>query len=104
VEFYMRTADGHEPNLELIRAKVHGGKRSLENLDQLFGQKQATGRVILPMLRWEIAKGVYRFTVYHSLDPGEYAVAEALESGGTNVYLWDFGVDPGEAAAKPVTK
>jgi hypothetical protein len=104
VEFYMRTADGHEPNLELIRAKVHGGKRSLENLDQLFGQKQATGRVILPMLRWEIAKGVYRFTVYHSLDPGEYAVAEALESGGTNVYLWDFGVDPGEAAAKPETK
>jgi hypothetical protein len=104
VEFYMRTADGHEPNLELIRAKVHGGKRSLENLDQLFGQKQATGRIILPMLRWEIAKGVYRFTVYHSLDSGEYAVAEAVESGGTNVYLWDFGVDPGEATAKPITK
>ena len=104
VEFYMRTADGHEPNLELIRAKIHGGKRSLENLDQLFGQKQATGRIILPMLRWEIAKGVYRFTVYHSLDPGEYAVAEAVESGGTNVYLWDFGVDPGEPAAKSEAK
>jgi hypothetical protein len=104
VEFYMRTADGHEPNLELIRAKIHSGKRSLENLDQLFGQKQATGRIILPMLRWEIAKGVYRFTVYHSLDPGEYAVAEAVESGGTNVYLWDFGVDPGEPAAKSEAK
>jgi len=104
VEFYMRTADGHEPNLELIRAKIHGGKRSLENLDQLFGQKQATGRIILPMLRWEIAKGVYRFTVYHSLDPGEYAVAEAVESGGTNVYLWDFGVDSGAEAPKPEAK
>src|SRR5277367_1065705 len=104
VEFYMRTADGHEPNLELIRAKIHGSKRSLENLDQLFGQKQATGRIILPMLRWEIAKGVYRFTVYHSLDAGEYAVAEAIESGGTNVYLWDFGVDPGAEVPKPETK
>jgi hypothetical protein len=104
VEFYMRTADAHEPNLELLRAKVHGGKRSLENLDQLFGQKQASGRTALPMLRWELAKGVYRFTVYHSLDPGEYAVAEAVESGGTNVYLWDFGVDPEAAAPKSETK
>jgi hypothetical protein len=98
VEFYMRTADGHEPNLELIRAKVHGGKRALENLDQLFGQKQASGRIALPLLRWEIAKGVYRYTVYQSLEPGEYAVAETIESGGTQVYLWDFGVDPGPEA------
>src|ERR1700722_6654892 len=101
VEFYMRTADGHEPNLELIRAKVHGGKRALENLDQLFGQKQASGRIALPLLRWEIARGVYRYTVYQSLEPGEYAVAETIESGGTQVYLWDFGVDPGAAEAKP---
>jgi hypothetical protein len=56
------------------------------------------------MLRWEIAKGVYRFTVYHSLDPGEYAVAEAVESGGTNVYLWDFGVDPSAEAPKSEAK
>jgi hypothetical protein len=100
LEFYMRTADGHEPNLELIRAKVHGGKRSLENLDQLFGQKQASGRIALPMLRWEIAKGVYRYTIYAPLEPGEYAVAETIESGGTNVFLWDFGVDSGTTEAK----
>jgi hypothetical protein len=104
VEFYMRTADAHEPNLELLRAKVHGGKRALENLDQLFGQKGASGRITVPMLRWEVAKGVYRFTVYHSLDPGEYAVAEAVESGGTNVYLWDFGVDPDPSAPKLAPK
>ena len=35
-EFYMRTADGREPQLDLIRAKVKGDKRDLENLDELF--------------------------------------------------------------------
>jgi hypothetical protein len=104
VEFYMRTADAREPNLDLIRAKVHGDKRSVENLDELFNQKGASGRVVLPLLRWEVAPGVYRFTLYQTLDPGEYAVAEAIESGGTNVYLWDFGVDPGTPALKPEKK
>jgi hypothetical protein len=101
LEFYMRTADGHEPNLELIRAKVHGGKRSLENLDQLFGQKQASGRIALPLLRWEIARGVYRYTIYQSLEPGEYALVETIEKDGTNVFLWDFGVDTATTAVKP---
>jgi hypothetical protein len=104
VEFYMRTADAHEPNLELIRARVHGDKRSVENLDELFNQKGASGRILLPLLRWEVAPGVYRFTLYQTLDPGEYAVAEAIESGGTNVYLWDFGVDPGTPNSTPAKK
>jgi hypothetical protein len=104
VEFYMRTADAHEPNLELIRAKVHGDKRSVENLDELFNQRGASGRILLPLLRWEVAHGVYRFTLYQTLDPGEYAVAEAIESGGTNVYLWDFGVDRGTPNSTPAKK
>jgi len=104
VEFYMRTADAQEPSLDLVRAKVHGGKRSIENLDQLFGEKEATGRILVPLLRWEIARGVYRFTIEQALDPGEYAVVQAVESGGTNVYLWDFGVDPGISGPKQETK
>ncbi|MFY9801732.1 MAG: hypothetical protein WA211_07415 [Candidatus Acidiferrales bacterium] len=102
IEFYMRTADGREPDLDLLRAKIHGGQRDLENLDQLFKQEATTGKVALPIQRWQIAQGVYRFTLGQDVEPGEYAIAEVVQGGTTSLYFWDFGVDPGAAtAAKP---
>jgi hypothetical protein len=102
IEFYMRTADGREPDLDLLRAKIHGDKRDLENLDQLFKQEAATGRVALPIQRWQIAQGVYRFTLGQDVEPGEYAIAEIVQGGETSLYFWDFGVDPaGSVPAKP---
>jgi hypothetical protein len=92
-EFYMRTADGREPQLDLIRAKVHGDKRDLENLDELFKETAATGKISIPIQRWEIAHGVYRFTLGTNLEPGEYAMAEIVQGGATSLYFWDFGVD-----------
>src|SRR5580698_8614298 len=96
-EFYMRTADGREPQLDLIRAKVKGDKRDLENLDELFKEQAATGKISIPIQRWEIAHGVFRFTLGASLEPGEYAMAEVVQGGATSLYFWDFGVD-GNAA------
>ena len=98
IEFYMRTADGREPNLDLLRAKVHNDKRDLENLDQLFHEEAATGRIALPIQRWEIAQGVYRFTLAQDLEPGEYAIAEVVQGGETSLYFWDFGVDAGSGS------
>jgi hypothetical protein len=92
-EFYMRTADGREPQLDLIRAKVHGDKRDLENLDELFNEHAATGKISIPIQRWEITHGVYRFTLSANLEPGEYAMAEIVQGGATSLYFWDFGVD-----------
>ncbi len=92
-EFYMRTADGREPQLDLIRAKVKGDKRDLENLDELFKTQAMTGLISIPIQRWEIAHGVYRFTLGASLEPGEYAMAEVVPGGATSLYFWDFGVD-----------
>jgi hypothetical protein len=102
-EFYMRTADGREPQLDLIRAKVRGDKRDLENLDELFKEQASTGKISIPIQRWEIAHGVYRFTLGASLEPGEYAMAEIVQGGATSLYFWDFGVDGNPAPAASST-
>lgn len=100
-EFYMRTADGREPELELLRAKVKGDERYLENLDALFKEQGTTGQTTVLMQRWLLAPGVYRFTLEQHLDLGEYALAEIVKGGGTNLYFWDFGMDAAPAEAPP---
>jgi hypothetical protein len=98
-EFYMRTADLREPDMLLIRAKVQGDTRQIENVDTYFGAVNKTKRNEILAERWQIAKGVYRFTISESLAPGEYVFTELVKGQGTNLYVWDFGVD---VATKPV--
>ena len=93
-EFYMRTADGRQPDMELIRAKEHGGNRQIENVDELFGEQQASGHTI-SMQHWEVANGVHRFTLSQPLPPGEYAIAEIIRDEGTSLFVWDFGIEEG---------
>ncbi|HEV3255163.1 MAG TPA: hypothetical protein VG033_12200 [Candidatus Acidoferrales bacterium] len=96
-EFYMRTADEREPQLELVRAKVHGNWRIVEHLDS-YRSEHSEQRDTVAVQRWEVAKGVYRLTLSQALEPGEYALAEIVVGEGMNLYLWDFGID----AAAPV--
>lgn len=96
-EFYLRTKDAREPKIELIRAKPHGDARLIEHLDELLGEK-AEVRDSIPMQKWEMAQGVYRFTLSHPLTPGEYAVAQIIEEEGVTMYVWDFGVEAGPPA------
>jgi hypothetical protein len=97
LEFYMRTKDGHTPDVVLIHARVHGGVRRIENLDHLFGGEMAQ-RDTLPIERWELVKGVTRLTLSQTLAPGEYAVAEIVRGSEEDLYVWDFGIDAAPAA------
>jgi hypothetical protein len=88
------------PEVELVRAKVSGGKRQLETIRSLFGQELSTERNSISIERWEVARDVYRFTLSEPLPPGEYALAEILPDG-MNVFVWDFGVDAPAQAKSP---
>lgn len=91
-EFYFRTEDLAEPEIELVVAHVRGDKRHVENIDRLFGQQSFKGKSI-PIQEWQVARGLYRFTLGQSLAPGEYALLQFSPKEGLNLLLWDFGVD-----------
>jgi len=102
-EFYVRTGDAHEPEMQLIHTKVKGYSRFVENIDTLFKEETAKAAT-LPMQRWLIAYGVYRFTLGEQLAPGEYVLAELVQTDNISVYVWDFGVDASGPAAAPKSK
>jgi hypothetical protein len=95
-EFYMRTKQEGDPDLQLVPAKPHGDSRQIANIDELFRMQDAAIKPLLTQ-RWEVAKGVYRFTLGQTLTPGEYALIEVIpgktELEQVSVYVWDFGVD-----------
>ncbi len=98
-EFYLRTAETAEPEVELIVARVQGNKRHVENIDTLFGDQEHKGKTI-SLQEWRVADGLYRFTLGQPLTPGEYALAQFSPKEGLSLLLWDFGVDAPQGEKK----
>jgi hypothetical protein len=97
-EIFMRTADGREPEMNLVRARVRGDKREIVNIDDIFKQQTASAKM-LSIQRWQLAPGVYRFTISQTLEPGEYAIAEIVQNEQMSIYVWDFGIDAADGTA-----
>jgi hypothetical protein len=92
LQFYYRTAAEVEPEIELIHATEKGGVRLVEWINtDIVGDVDAK-RNTVALLKWQVAPGVYRFTLGQALEPGEYALA-VVEPEGINFLIWDFGVD-----------
>ena len=87
------------PDVVLVRAKVVHNGRQLESISTMFGEQTNTNRNEVALQRWEVAQGLYRFTLGEALTPGEYAIAEVLPDG-LNYYVWDFGLDGAEDTGK----
>jgi len=92
-EFYMRTVDQREPEVELLRAQPKGDSREIQVIRTIITGERIEQRKTLPLQRWRVARGVYRFTLGEPLEPGEYALAEIVAGEGMNLFVWDFGVD-----------
>ncbi|MGB6432339.1 MAG: hypothetical protein WBF06_17305 [Candidatus Acidiferrales bacterium] len=92
LEFFMRTADQREPRMILVRAQQRGDNRVLET-ESTSAVEDATDKGDdISTLLWDLAPGVYRFTIDQDLPPGEYAFVEKT-SDGIDINAWDFGVD-----------
>ena len=98
-EFYFRTADGREPQVQLIRAKVKGKTREIGAVNTDFAGQSSTKANTIALERWEAARGVYRFTLGQNLEAGEYAFVEFVPGEGMNLYVWDFGIDPASSTS-----
>lgn len=97
-EFYVRTQDGHEPELELLRAQVKGNARIVEKISTVFTGERLHNRAVIGTQRWLVARGVYRVTLGESLTPGEYVLVERQEGAEMELGVWPFGVDLASAA------
>jgi hypothetical protein len=93
LQFYYRiNVEDAEPTVELLRSVQDGDFRRVEWIVTPPGSDKQEQREKISVLKWQVAKGVFRFTVNQAIEPGEYALAVVLQDG-LNIFVWDFGVD-----------
>jgi hypothetical protein len=101
-EFYYRTTEAAEPQFDLVQAKVKGDNRIIANRSTIATINSTSAQKEIPFATARIAPGLYRITINQALAPGEYVITEQFgsEEKTTNVFVWDFGVNPGATSGK----
>lgn len=79
----------------IIRAESKKGVRVIGNLKIALTGKVSEQQSFVPVTAEALTGGWYKITPTAPLKPGEYALVEMLNSREMNLYVWDFGVDPG---------
>lgn len=93
LEFYYRIPEeDNEPEIELVRLQEKGDMRVVESISTNIVGENDEKRNTIGTMRWQVAKGVYRFTLTQSMEPGEYALMINLPDQ-MDEFVWDFGVD-----------
>ena len=91
--FYVQSADGFGARVELITIKPRKDSRQVEKVEWRAGiSKPAELHAAIPLERAEIAPGLFKLTPKSPIDPGEYALAELIQTK-LNIEVWDFGVE-----------
>ena len=87
----------------IVRAEIKNGTRVIGNLKITAAGKMSEQSNIVPAKVEQLGTGEWlKVTPVGDLAAGEYAVVEMLGPQEMNLYVWDFGVNPG-APANPNT-
>ncbi len=89
----------------ILRAKPRKTTRHIGNLKISLTGKMSQKQDFVPVNVVPMEGGWAKVTPQEMMEPGEYALAEMLGEKEINLYVWDFGIDPGApvnaAAWKP---